>query len=202
MNEVETENLQQIQEFFRLDSEELDDLKINAFLNDCQTAKTKYFEGVQTSSFSVQPKTLSEIIQTDLDKQSIIPDSGQINPVGQVDHLPPNLQSRLNGIFLEYKDLFSKHKHHIGRFVGFKAEANIDFSKKINCKQPPRNRVCHQAVNKIFLNTKMLDSLQILPEWRTIFAVTLLLFSVIKLMSKISPPKRTRISPNIPNLLS
>ena len=128
MTEVETKNQKQIPEFFRLEPTQIDDLKINAFLNDCQTAKKKYFEGVQTSSFSVQPKTLSDIIQTDLDKQSIIPDSGQINPVGQVNHLPPNLQARLNGIFSQYKDLFAKHKHHIGRFVGFKAEANIDFS--------------------------------------------------------------------------
>ena len=97
---------------------------------------------------------MSEIIQTDLDKQSIIPDSGQINPVGQVDHLPPNLQSRLNGIFLEYKDLCSKHKHHIGRFIGFQAEANIDFSKKINCKQPPRNRVLPPSCKQDLLKYK------------------------------------------------
>ena len=34
MNDVETKNQQQIQEFFRLDTEQIDDLKINSFLND------------------------------------------------------------------------------------------------------------------------------------------------------------------------
>ena len=162
-------------------------------MHDCHLAKTKYFQGIQTSSFSVQPKTLSEIIQNDLDKQSIIPDSGQINPVGQVDHLPPNLQSRLNGIFMDYKDLFSKIKHHIGRFVGFQAEANIDFSSKINCKQPQRNRVLAQVVNKTFLNIKMLVYSQTPPEGQTIFAVTLPLFLEIKLKNKTSQQKQIRI---------
>ena len=42
---------------------------------------------------------------------------------------------------MTYKDLFSQNKHHIGRFLGFQAEAHIDFSSKVNCKQPQRNRV-------------------------------------------------------------
>ena len=68
--------------------------------------------------------------------------------------MPPNLQARLHGIFSQYKDLFAKHKHHIGRFVGFKAEANIDFSKKINCKQPPRNRVLPPSCKQDLLKYK------------------------------------------------
>ena len=69
MDDVETKNQQQIQEFFRLDTEQIEDLQINSFLQECHLAKTKYFQGIQTSSFSVQPKTLTEIIQSDLDKK-------------------------------------------------------------------------------------------------------------------------------------
>ena len=43
MNEVKTENQKRIQEFFHLKPTQIDDLKINAFLNNCKTAKTKYF---------------------------------------------------------------------------------------------------------------------------------------------------------------
>ena len=56
--------------------------------------------------------------------------------------------------FLEYKDLFSKHKHPIGRFIGFQVESNIDFSKKINCKHPPRNRVLPPSCKQDLLKYK------------------------------------------------
>ena len=69
MDDVETKNQQQIQEFFCLDPEQIDDLQIDSFLQECHLAKTKYFQGIETSSFSVQPKTLTEIIQSNLDKK-------------------------------------------------------------------------------------------------------------------------------------
>ena len=52
-----------------------------------------------------------------------------------------NLQSRLGQIFQNHASLFSKSKHHLGKFVGFEAEAHIDVNSKVNCKQLPRNRV-------------------------------------------------------------
>ena len=55
-------------------------------------------------------------------------------------------------IFKEYDGLFSKSKHHLGTFLGFEAEALIDTTSKINCKQAPRNRVlppsCKQDLYK------------------------------------------------------
>ena len=104
IDDVENDIQKEIEEFFRLDPVPIDDLQINSFLQECDLAKTKYFQDqeIQSSSFSVQPKTLTEIIQSDFEKKSIIPDSGLINPVSKIDHLPPHLQSRLNGIFMTY----------------------------------------------------------------------------------------------------
>ena len=66
---VPTSNLSS-QEFFRLDPVPIDDLQINSFLQECDLAKTKYFQNqeIQSSSFSVQPKTLDDIIQGDFEK--------------------------------------------------------------------------------------------------------------------------------------
>ena len=93
--EVAEDDIQkEIEEFFRLDPVPIDDLQINSFLQECDLGKTKYFQNqqIQSSSFSVQPKTLDDIIQSDFEKKSIIPDCGLINPISKIDHLPPDLQ--------------------------------------------------------------------------------------------------------------
>ena len=117
-------------------------------------AKTNYFQAqeIHSSNISVQPKALDDMIQGEFEKKSIIPDCGMTNPIIKIDHLPKHLHSRLKDIFENYRDLFSRSKHHLGRFRGFQAETHIDFSSKVNCKQPQRNRVlppsCKQDVLK------------------------------------------------------
>ena len=50
----------------------------------------------------------------------------------------------------DYADIFSRHKHHLGTFTGWKVKAEVDPS--INCRQAPRNRVlpssCKQDLYK------------------------------------------------------
>ena len=58
-------------------------------------------------------------------------------------------------IFKEYDGLFSKSKHHLGTFLGFEAEALIDTTSKINCKQAPRNRVLPPSCKQDLYKYKM-----------------------------------------------
>ena len=101
-NEVDDDtNQEEIRNFFRLDSVPIDDIQINSFLQECSLAKTNYFQAqeIHSSTFSVQPKTLDDIIQGDFEKKSIIPYCGLVNPTSKIDHLPKHLQSCLNDIF-------------------------------------------------------------------------------------------------------
>ena len=59
IDDVETDIQKEIEEFFRLDPVPIDDLQINSFLQECDLAKTKYF----------QPKTLDDIIQGNFEKK-------------------------------------------------------------------------------------------------------------------------------------
>jgi hypothetical protein len=67
-------------------------------------------------------------------------DSTPANPELKVDidHLDPDIKSQFLKIKNKYPKLYSTHKHHVGRFTGFTAEADID--PKINCRQKQRGR--------------------------------------------------------------
>ena len=65
------------------------------------------------------------------EKKSIIPDSGPKNPKSKINHLSKPMKDHLEGIFEKHKNLFSRSKHHLGRFNGFQAVAQIDQNSKI-----------------------------------------------------------------------
>ena len=89
------------------------------------------------------------MVSAEFEKKSIIPECGSVNPTTKIDHLSKPLQRRLGQIFEKHTNLFSRSKHHLGKFVGFQAEAYIDAHSKINCKQPPRNRVLSPSCKQI-----------------------------------------------------
>ena len=64
------------------------------------------------------------------------------------------MQDRLESIFEKHKNLFSRSKHHLGRFNGFQAVAQIDQNSKIKCRQAPRNRVLPASCKQDLLKYK------------------------------------------------
>ena len=93
------------------------------------------------TSYSVHQTNLDDIVNAEFEKKSFIPDPGSRNPSSKISHLSIPLQKRLEGIFQKHSNLFSRSKHHLGRFVGFKAVAQTDRDNKVKCRQAPRNRV-------------------------------------------------------------
>jgi hypothetical protein len=133
------EERKQLQEFFSLDPN-TDMVQINAFMQSCKEAKYSYH--AQTiSANSVHQENLDDVVASDFEKRSIIPEEGVVRPSPEISHLSKNLQGRIKDIVNRHEGLFSKNKHHLGRFTGFKAVAQMDVNSKINCRQPPRNRV-------------------------------------------------------------
>ena len=133
------EERKQLQEFFSLDPN-TDMVQINAFMQSCKEAKYSYHN--QTiSANSVHQENLDDVVASDFEKRSIIPEEGVSRPSPEISHLSKNLQGRIKDIVNRHEGLFSKNKHHLGRFTGFKAVAQMDVNSKINCRQPPRNRV-------------------------------------------------------------
>ena len=65
------------------------------------------------------------MIQAEQERKSIIPDIGLKTPT-DLYHLTPPLQARMQSIIEKHKNLFSRSKHHLGHFKGFKATAEID----------------------------------------------------------------------------
>ena len=143
-------------DFFRLEEEPIDNISINSFLQQCKTAKTQYFQDQENtfSTLAVQPVSIDDMVSKEFESKSIIPDAGLQNPKTKLDHLPQNIQDRMKQIFKEYDSLFSKSKHHLGTFLGFEAEALIDTSSNINCKQAPRNRVLPPSCKQDLLKYK------------------------------------------------
>jgi hypothetical protein len=88
-----------------------------------------------------------------LQRQSMMPeeDSTPANPELKVDidHLDPDIKRKFLSIKNKYPQLYSTHKHHVGRFTGFTAEANID--PKINCRQKQCGRFLPKSA-KVDLN--------------------------------------------------
>ena len=62
-------------------------------------------------------------------------------PKPNLSHLSPAHQDRMKKIIDRHSNLFSRSKHHLGKFKGFQAIAKMDTSSKVNCKQAPRNRM-------------------------------------------------------------
>ena len=112
-------------------------------MQECKAVKEKYFQDQQLDliTYAMQPKNLDDMVSAEFEKKSIILDPGLVNPTKKIDHLSKKLQDRLGTIFSKHSGLFSRSKHHLGKFVGFQAEAHIDETSKIDCKQTQRNRV-------------------------------------------------------------
>ena len=142
-----------LKKFFHLDPE-TQMTNINSFLQSCKTAKENYFNQKEIDSYSVQPTNLDDMVRAEFEKKSIIPDQGEKNPTTKITHLSKPLQKRLEGIFAKHKNLFSRSKHHLGRFVGFKAVAQIDQNSKIKCRQAPRNRILPDSCKQDLLKYK------------------------------------------------
>jgi hypothetical protein len=141
-----------IEKFFNLCPEDdQGNIAINAFLSDCKSAKYNYYNQTFVA-YSAYDPNLDEMVKQDFEKKSIIPDEGLPCPKPSVAHLPPDQQERMNKIIARHSKLFSRSKHHLGKFVGFQAVAHMDTKSKINCKQPPRNRIlpksCKQDLMK------------------------------------------------------
>ena len=100
----------------------------------------------------MQPVSLEDMIEKNFEKKSIIPEAGLKNPTTNLSHLSSEIKQRLESIFAKHKNLFSRSKHHLGKFTGVQAVANIDKNSKINCRQAPRNNVlppsCKQDLMK------------------------------------------------------
>ena len=99
-------------------------------------------------SYSAYDPNLDEMLKQDFEKKSIIPDEGVACPKPNISHLSPALQERMNKIINRHDKLFSRSKHHLGKFTGFQAVAEIDTKSKINCKQPARNRTLPKSCKK------------------------------------------------------
>ena len=102
----------------------------------------------QTKAPSAHDPNLDEMLKHDFEKKSIIPDEGSPCPKPNISHLSPALQERMNKIISRHDKLFSRSKHHLGKFKGFQAVAHIDTKSKINCKQPPRNRILPKSCKR------------------------------------------------------
>jgi alkaline phosphatase len=116
---------------------------INSFLQDCKEAKYKHSIHQDVAAYSVQQTNLDDIVNAEFEKESIIPDPGSRNPSSKISHLSIPLQKRLEGIFKKHPNLFSRSKHHLGKFVGFKAvgistatiKSNVDKLHVTECYQ-------------------------------------------------------------------
>ena len=126
---------------------------ITAFLQDCKISKYKYYQQ-DLGVYSMQPVSLEDMIEQNFEKKSIIPDAGLKNPTTNLSHLSPEIKQHLESLFTKHKNLFSRSKHHLGKFSGFQAVANVDKNSKINCRQAPRNKVLPPSCKQDLLKYK------------------------------------------------
>ena len=137
-----------IQQFFNLCPEDdQGEIAINTFLSECKSAKYNYFNQ-SFVSYSAYDPNLDEMVKRDFEKKSIIPDEGIPCPKPNISHLSQEHQERMNRIINRHDKLFSRSKHHLGKFKGFQAVAHIDKDSKIKCKQPPRNRILPKSCKR------------------------------------------------------
>ena len=126
------DNRTDLQKFFNLyPDEDQEDIAINAFLAECKQAKYAHFNKT-FDSYSIYEPNLDEIVNKDAEKQSIIHEEGSPCPKPNVAHLSPSKQTRINKIVARHEKLFSRSKHHLGKFTGFQAKAYIDKKSTLN----------------------------------------------------------------------
>merc|ERR1712074_113440 len=104
--------------------------------------------------YSMQPVSLEDMIEQNFEKKSIIPDGGSKHPTKNLSHLSPDIKQQLEALFAKHKNLFSCSKHHLGKFCGFQAVADVDKHSKINCRQAPRNKVLPPSCKQDLLKYK------------------------------------------------
>ena len=90
--------------------EDTDIIGVNEFLEQNKKAKDNYHKKI--NSFSVITESFDDILNKEAAKKSILPDVGCANPQTRLTHLEPEMQSRFTGLFDNYSDIFSRHKHH------------------------------------------------------------------------------------------
>ena len=123
---------------------------VNEFLERNKQAKTDYHK--QIDAFSVQPESYDDILNKEAAQRSIIPDVGCSDPQTRLTHLAPEDQIKMKALIESYADIFSRHKHHLGTFTGWKIGVEVDPS--INCRQAPRNRVLPMSCKQDLLKYK------------------------------------------------
>ena len=81
-----------LQEFFNLDPDtDQGQIAINTFLVECKAAKYAYFNQ-SIAAYSVHQPNLDDMLASDFDKKSIIPDEGIPSPKPAISHLSPSMQ--------------------------------------------------------------------------------------------------------------
>jgi hypothetical protein len=143
---------ERLQEFFSLDPD-TDMVEMNAFMQSCKEAKYS-FHNQTIFANSIHQTNLDDIVASDFEKRRIIPEEGVPRPSPAISHLSKNLQDKIKDIINRHEGLFSRSKHHLGCFTGFKAVAHIDGKSKVNCRQPPRNRVLPPSCKSDLLKYK------------------------------------------------
>ena len=102
----------------------------------------------------MQPHTLDDMVNSQFESKSIIPEVGALRPTPKVNRLSEPHQARLGTIFKNHQNLFSRSKHHLGKFNEFEVEAHIDKTSKVSCKQVQRNRVLPLSCKQDLLKYK------------------------------------------------
>ena len=127
---------------------ELDIKEIHEFIEQNKQCKINFNQEI--NAYSVVPESYDDILKREVAGRSILPDVGCSNPQTRLTHLSPEIQQKMTHLIEDYADIFSRHKHHLGTFKGWKVKAEVDPS--INCRQAPRNRVlpssCKQDLYK------------------------------------------------------
>ena len=89
---------------------------------------------------SAVPLSAADMMQRMNDKKGIIPEMGAVQPKADLTHLDLETRQKIEKLIEKHEGLFSKGKHHLGKFTGFKVVVHTDKNSKHNCRQSPRNR--------------------------------------------------------------
>ena len=92
------------------------------------------------SAHSAVPLSAADLMQRMNDKKGIIPEMGAVKPQADLTHLDSKIRRKIENLIEKHEGLFSKGKHHLGKFTGFQVEVHTDKNSRHNCRQSPRNR--------------------------------------------------------------
>ena len=92
------------------------------------------------SVHSAVPLSAADLMQRMNDKKGIIPEMGAVKPQADLTHLDYKIRKKIENLIEKHEGLFSKGKHHLGKFTGFQVEVHTDKNSRHNCRQSPRNR--------------------------------------------------------------